>query len=121
VKTVPVVFTIAIMSLSCSQSSDWEIVKLDGNGTIVDVRTAKEYEKGHLKNAINIPHTEVAAKIADHVENKDDKIVLYCRSGRRSGIAKRILAGIGYECVVNAGAYTKLKKQEDKHQEGTKQ
>ena len=120
-KTVLVVFAIALMSLSCSQSSDWEIVNIDENSTIVDVRTAREYEKGHLKNAINIPHTEVAAKIADHVKNRDDKIILYCRSGRRSGIAKKILGDIGYECVVNAGAYSKLKKHEDKRQEETKQ
>lgn len=120
-KTVLVLFAIAIMSLSCSQSSDWEIINIDENSTIIDVRTAREYRAGHLENAINIPHNEIGAKIADHLKNKDDKIILYCRSGRRSGIAKKILADIGYECVVNAGAYAKLKKQEDKRQEETKQ
>ena len=120
-KIVLVAFAIAIMSLSCSQSRDWEIINIDENSTIVDVRTAKEYEKGHLRNAINIPHTEIAAKIADHVKNKDDKIILYCRSGRRSGIAKKTLADIGYKRVVNAGAYTRLKQREDMRQEKTKQ
>ena len=120
-KTVLVVLAIAIMSLSCSQSRDWEIVKVDENSTIVDVRTAKEYEAGHLENAINIPHTEITAKIADHVGNKDDKIILYCRSGRRSGMAKKILADIGYTCVVNAGAYTKLKEQEDRRKRQTRE
>jgi len=120
-KTVLVVVATAIMSLSCSQSRDWEIVKLDESSTIVDVRTSKEYEAGHLKNAINIPHTEIAAKIADHVKNKEDKITLYCRSGRRSTIAKKILVDLGYKRVVNAGSYAKLKGQEDKRQEETKQ
>ena len=120
-KTVLVVFATAIMSLSCSQSRDWEIVKLDENSTIIDVRTAKEYKAGHIENAINIPHTEIAAKIADHVENKEDKIILYCRSGRRSGIGRKILIDIGYKCVVNAGTYARLKKQEDKRQEETGQ
>ena len=116
-KTALVVFTIATVSLSCSQSRDWEIVKIDENSTIIDVRTAREYRAGHLKNAINLPHTEIGAKIADYVENKEDKITLYCKSGRRSGIAKKILADIGYECVVNEGAYAKLKKQEDKRKD----
>ena len=112
-RTVPVVFAIAFISLSCSQSKDWKMAKVDENSTIVDVRTAREYEEGHLQNAINISHTEIAVKIADHVKNKEDKITVYCRSGRRSGIAKKILADIGYKCVVNAGAYAKLKEQED--------
>ncbi len=120
-RTVPVVFAIAFISLSCSQSKDWEMAKVDENSTIVDVRTAIEYEEGHLKNAINIPHTEIAVKIADHVKNKEDKITVYCRSGRRSGIAKKILVNTGYRCVVNAGAYTKLKEQEDRRKKETKE
>ena len=120
-KTVLVVFAIAIMSLSCSQSKDWKMVKIDENSTIVDVRTAIEYEEGHIENAINIPHTEIAVRIADHVKNKEDKITVYCRSGRRSGIAKKILVNIGYKCVVDAGAYAKLRKQENKRQEEIKE
>jgi len=120
-KTVLVVFAIAVISLSCSQSKDWEIVKVDESSTIVDVRTAKEYEEGHLRNAINIPHTEIGVKMADHVKNKEDKITVYCRSGRRSGIAKKMLVNIGYKCVVNAGAYAKLKEQEGKRQEKTRE
>ncbi|MHC4628525.1 MAG: rhodanese-like domain-containing protein [Planctomycetota bacterium] len=120
-KTKLFVLATAIMSLSCSQSRDWGIVKIDENSTIIDVRTAKEYRAGHLENAINIPYTEIPAKIADHVKNREDEIVLYCRSGRRSGIAKKTLTDIGYECVVNAGAYAKLKEQEDKRQKETRQ
>jgi phage shock protein E len=120
-RTVPVVFAIAFISLSCSQSKDWEMAKVDENSTIVDVRTAREYEEGHIENAINIPHTEIGVKIADHVKNREDKITVYCRSGRRSGIAKKMLVNIGYKCVVNAGAYANLKEQEDKRQEKTRE
>ena len=120
-KTVLVVLATAIMSLSCNRSRDWEITRFDEDSIIIDVRTAKEYRAGHLENAVNIPHTEIAAKIADHAKNKEDKIILYCRSGRRSGIAKKILVDIGYTCVVNAGAYTKLKEQEDKRRRQTEE
>jgi len=81
----------------------------------------KNMKEGYLENAINIPHTEFAVKIADHVKNKEDKITVYCRSGRRSGIAKKILVNIGYTSVVNAGAYTKLKEQEDRRKRETKE
>ena len=81
----------------------------------------KNMKRDILKNAINIPHTEIGVKMADHVKNKENKITVYCRSGRRSGIAKKILVNIGHKCVVNAGAYAKLKEQEDKRQEKTRE
>ena len=105
-----VVFAVVIMSLSCSQSGDVKTAKIDESGTIlIDVRTAKEYKAGHLKNAINIPHTEIGERIGDHVKSKEDRITVYCRSGRRSAIAKKTLESMGYKHVVNAGAYEKLK------------
>lgn len=80
--------------------------------TIIDVRPKKEYDAGHLKNAMNIPYTKVKEEIQKHVKDKNTKILLYCRSGRRSGMAERILKQMGYVNVVNAGAFKKLKKQE---------
>ncbi len=119
-KNALVVIAVAIMSLSCSQSRDGGTVTIDESSKIVDVRTAKEYRAGHLRNAINIPHTEIRERIADHVRNKEDKITVYCKSGRRSGIAKKTLENIGYKYVVDAGAYAKLKEQEDKREEKEK-
>ena len=110
-KNVLVLFATAIISLSCSQSKHEETIKVDGSSTIIDVRTAKEYKDGHLESAINIPHTEIGARIADHVRNREGKITVYCRSGRRSGIAKKTLEDIGYKNVVNAGAYARLKEK----------
>jgi phage shock protein E len=110
-----VLLTVAMLSLSCARTHN-ESVAVDERGQIIDVRTAKEYDGGHLETAVNIPYTEIGEKIADHVKNKEAKITVYCRSGRRSGIAKKTLDGMGYTNVTNAGAYTTLrdKGNEDK-------
>lgn len=83
-------------------------------GILIDVRTAREFKDGRLDKAINIPHTEIGEKIGAFVTNKGDRIVLYCRSGNRSGIAEGTLRTMGYTNVVNAGAYARLKEKEDK-------
>ena len=57
---------------------------------------------------------EIKVKIKDHAKGKEEKIILYCRSGRRSAIAKKALEEIGYKNVLNAGAYEDLKKKEKK-------
>ena len=44
---------------------------------VIDVRTQKEWDAGHLKQAIRIPHTEIAERIGEVTENKSAKIVLY--------------------------------------------
>jgi len=82
------------------------------DSVVIDVRTKKEFDQGHLKNAVNIPHTEIKEKIENHVADKNRKIIVYCRSGRRSGIAKDILDEMGYRNVINGGGYQKLKKIE---------
>ena len=80
---------------------------------VIDVRTEGEFKTGHRQNAINLPYTEIKDKIAAHVKDRDDAIIVYCRSGRRSGIAKKYLDELGYTNVTNAGAYDTLKKKED--------
>ena len=90
---------LAVMSLSCGQGKYDRSAKVSEGSIIIDVRTAKEYKEGHLKDAINIPHTEIGERIADHVKNKEEKITVYCRSGRRSGIAKETLENKGYRIV----------------------
>ena len=63
---------------------------------IVDVRTADEFAAGHVPGAINIPYDQMEARSAEIVTYKDQAVVLYCRSGRRSGIAAETLAGKGF-------------------------
>ena len=69
----------------------------------IDVRSADEYESGHVSEAVNIPHIEIAEGISTLTEDKDASIYVYCRSGRRSGIAKETLEGLGYTRVNNVG------------------
>lgn len=58
---------------------------------VLDVRTKGEYESGHIKGAVNISHRQLKERIDELEEYKDTPIIIYCRSGRRSGIAVEIL------------------------------
>ena len=74
-----------------------------GQPLVIDVRTLGEYQAAHVREAVNIPYDEIAGRIAAFVPNRDARIVLYCRSGRRSGIAEQTLRKLGYQQVVNGG------------------
>jgi phage shock protein E len=69
----------------------------------IDVRSADEFQSGHVNDAVNIPYTEIGTRIGEVSADKDDLIFVYCRSGRRSGIARETLLEIGYTNVVNLG------------------
>jgi phage shock protein E len=69
---------------------------------IVDVREPYEYQEGHVKNALNIPPSELlkgASKLAGVA--KDAPIILYCRSGSRSNASMHILRSLGYTNLTN--------------------
>ncbi len=66
---------------------------------LLDVRTPKEYSEGFIPGAINIPHDELEARIAELDGARGKEIVVYCRSGRRSDIALDLLQKAGFEKV----------------------
>lgn len=69
---------------------------------LIDVRTPEEFAAGHVAGAINIPVNEVPARlpeVARLTEGKGKDLVLYCRSGRRSAIAAKVLRAEGYQVV----------------------
>jgi len=68
---------------------------------VIDVRTLEEFESGHIEDSSNIEWQEISS-ITDNI-NKDQKIYLYCRSGRRSQNATNILIDLGYKDVTNLG------------------
>jgi phage shock protein E len=70
---------------------------------IIDVRTPAEWETGHLTDAKHIEWQVIDKKITDLTKDKNTTIYVYCRSGNRSGKAKKILDQLGYTNVVNAG------------------
>lgn len=69
----------------------------------IDVRSADEYRAGHVAQAVNIPHTEISSRTDELPVAKDGLIYVYCRSGRRSGLAQESLEQAGYTNVVNLG------------------
>jgi len=80
-----------------------EARRLVGSGaSLVDVRTPAEYSGGHIDGAVNIPLNQVESRIADFGE-RSSPIVLYCRSGARSGKALQILQSKGFTQVHNLG------------------
>jgi len=77
----------------------------------IDVRTAEEYAVGHVSQAINISYEQIAARIPEVTDDRNALIYLYCRSGRRSGIAKDSLDRLGYRNVVNIGGLTQAQQK----------
>ena len=71
---------------------------------IIDVRTKWEWNLGHLEGAIRIPCKEIGEKIGDVVQDKSQRIYVYCRTGHRAQIAKETLEKLGYKDVVNLGS-----------------
>ncbi len=74
-----------------------------GGRYIVDVRTAEEWNAGHIDGAVLIPHEQVGDRIGSVIADKGAPIAVYCRTGRRSGIAMETLQKLGYTDVVNYG------------------
>ena len=70
---------------------------------VVDVRTLKEYTEGHIPNAISVPLETIENKAEAKLKNKDDLILVYCRSGRRSREAALKLIENGYTNVIDFG------------------
>jgi len=82
------------------------------NRVWIDVRTADEFNAGHLEGAAHIPYEEIAARISEVTSDRDATIHLYCRSGNRSGIAQQILQAMGFTNAVNEGGYEMLLQQQ---------
>ncbi|MDB4128822.1 rhodanese-like domain-containing protein [Flavobacteriaceae bacterium] len=95
---------ILILFISCTQNTSFikvvnkeaylELIKQ--NHQIIDVRTPNEFENGHIENAVNIDF-----KAADFIENisalnKNKTLLIYCRSGNRSGKAAKIMDSLGF-------------------------
>ncbi len=81
------------------------------SGTLlIDTRTSGEFSQGHIEGAINIPHHSIVEKIGKQSPDKSKPIIVYCRSGARSSMAKKALLRAGYTHVINAGSLHHLQK-----------
>ena len=70
---------------------------------ILDVRTREEYDQGHIPGAILIPNTEIGDRAEEVLTDKEQLILVYCRSGRRSKLAAEELAKLGYTNIKEFG------------------
>lgn len=80
-----------------------QIMDTEEGYIILDVRTQEEYDQGHIPGAILIPNTEIEARAEEELPDKDQLILVYCRSGRRSKLAAEILVELGYTNIQEFG------------------
>ena len=80
-----------------------QIIDSEEGYIILDVRTQEEYDQGHIPGAIVISHEEIAEKAEEVLTDKDQLILVYCRSGRRSKIAVEALVELGYTNIKEFG------------------
>ncbi|MBW8189619.1 rhodanese-like domain-containing protein [Neiella marina] len=121
--------TIRLLAVVCSLLASVAIVKVAvaepaakdptiawqqvvAGATLIDVRTAEEFQQGHLAGAINIPYQLIVAGAKHYQLPADGAVVVYCRSGRRSGIAEQALEQAGFQQVYNGGGYVSLLESE---------
>lgn len=77
---------------------------------IIDVRTPREFQSGHLSQAFNMPVDEVDGLLPNKVRDKERVILVHCQSGMRSRKAKEKLERIGYKNVYDMGSYERAFK-----------
>jgi rhodanese-related sulfurtransferase len=77
---------------------------------VIDVRSAAEFQSGHLPRAVNLPLDELRAGIAQHAPDKGQVLLLHCLSGTRSAMARQRLKRMGYTQVFNLGSYSRARK-----------
>lgn len=86
-----------------SSTEAQQMIEDNKDELILDVRTAAEYESGHIPNAVNLSNEDIQAGKVDSLKDKSQLIMVYCRSGNRSRQAAQKLAELGYTNVVDFG------------------
>lgn len=74
----------------------------DKHVVFVDVRSPQEFNEDHIRDAVNIPLDQIMGRL-DELEGIEGPIILYCRSGNRSGMALHILQAEGFRNLYNGG------------------
>lgn len=115
-KLIPILL-FALMLAGCAGASDrqtetYRQITMDeavemmaqmSDHIILDVRRADEFAAGHIPNAVNVPNENINTNEIPELPNKDQLIMVYCRSGRRSKEASEKLIKLGYTNVVEFG------------------
>lgn len=80
-----------------------DMMEQESNYIILDVRRPDEFSEGHISNAINVPNENIGNTEISELPNKEQLILVYCRSGRRSKEASQKLVKLGYTNIVEFG------------------
>lgn len=86
-----------------TQEEAREMMEKDDGHIIVDVRRQDEYEAGHIPGSILIPNESIGKEMPEELPDKDQIILIYCRSGNRSKQASEKLAAMGYTNIYEFG------------------
>ena len=89
--------------IQIDQEKAKEMMAVNDGHVVVDVRRADEYASGHIPGAILIPNESIGTEKPDQLPDKDQIILVYCRSGNRSKQAAQKLADMGYTNIYEFG------------------
>lgn len=79
------------------------LMETESDYIILDVRTPEEYKEGHIPDAINVPNETIGTNEIPQLPDKEQLILVYCRSGNRSKQASEKLSALGYHNIVEFG------------------
>jgi len=109
-KILPLLMVLTISLAGCTVDPQWDRVGVDEfattikenpDGFLLDVRTTSEWNSdGYIEGATLIPHSEIVDRQDELPSDKDDLIMLYCRSGNRSQDAAQSLIDLGYTNII---------------------
>ena len=111
-RSFALLLALVLLLTACAQAVSYEQITQEEakqimdttNGYILlDTRTREEYDQSHIPGALLIPHTEIAQRAEEELPDKDQVILVYCRSGNRSKQASEVLAELGYTHVKEFG------------------
>ena len=111
ISAVAITISFVAYANTAPQTEQSAVQQEKAKGVWIDVRSAEEFNAGHLQGAVNIPHDKIIEGVIAIGSNKDAPINLYCRSGRRAEAALTELKNAGYTNVTNHGGYEDLVKK----------
>ncbi len=108
--SLSIILLIVLSSLQCQKNEATQsqaAEKIKAGALIVDVRTPEEFQNGHFPGAVNIPVDQVENRLGEFGA-REKPVVVYCRSGNRSGRAQKLLISKGWVDVTNGGALSEM-------------
>ena len=97
--------TITITKVTCDKMKEL----VSSGAILIDVREKDEFDEKHLDGAINISYTVIGDKISGITNDKESKIIVYCKSGARSNKAANTLKSLGYKNIYDLGSINNCK------------